>query len=389
MTQFLLSTIRTAFALGALFGVQAVAVTPPANAQISFEVLPAEPVLLPFVVDSNSPAFWRDGQLYLFSSGGEPVINTLNAQFQHTRSESVALTRQDHFPMWIESIWEDSNGTLYGWYHHERIGVCPNSSLTVPEIGSLVSYDGGKTFIDLGIVLSSGEPTNCFAQNGFFASGHGDFSVILDRERKYFYFLFGVYGGDVSKQGIAIARMPFANLLNPVGAVLKYHQGAWSEPGIAGSLTPIFPAAVSWGEANTDAFWGPSIHWNTYLQRYVVLMNRSCCRPGWPQEGIYMVMNADLADPSGWTEPQKILGYDEWYPFVMGLGAGETSSEAGQRVRLFTRHHSEWELVFHLESESVQTSDEEPSAGENPQREPRKRIRRIPRKRVSVNGPHR
>jgi hypothetical protein len=100
-------------------------------------------------------------------------------------------------------------------------------------------------------------------------------------------------------------------------------------------------------------------------------------------------MNADLADPSGWTEPKKILSYDEWYPFVMGLGAGETSSEAGQRVRLFARHHSEWELVFHLELESVQTSDEEPAADENAGREPRKRFRRIPRKRVPVTGPGR
>jgi hypothetical protein len=389
MRQFLLRTIRTAFTLGSLLTLLAAALAPHAYAQVSFEILPAEPVVLPFVVDSNSPVFWRDDHLFLFSSGGEPMINTLNAQFEHMRTEPVGLSRQDHLPMWIESIWQSRNGTIYGWYHHERIGVCPNSSLTVPEIGAVVSYDNGKTFIDLGIILSSGERTNCFAQNGFFASGHGDFSVILDRERRYFYFLFGAYGGDVSQQGVAIARMPFANLLNPVGAVWKYHQGEWSEPGIAGSATTIFPASVSWGEAGTDSFWGPSIHWNTYLRRFVVLMNRSCCSPGWPQEGIYMTMNADLADPSGRTEPKKILSYDEWYPFVMGLGAGETSSEAGQRVRLFARHHSEWELVFHLEPDSVQTSDEEPAADENAGREPRKRFRRIPRKRVPVTGPGR
>src|SRR2546423_7534504 len=51
-----------------------------------------------------------------------------------------------------------------------------------------------------------------------------------------------------------------------------------------GSLTPMFPAAIGWRRPNTDALWGPSVHWNTYLQSYVVLLNHVCCAPGWPQE---------------------------------------------------------------------------------------------------------
>ena len=205
--------------------------------------------------------------------------------------------------MWIESVWQEPGRALYAWYHHERIGVCPK--LNVPEIGALVSRDGGESFTDLGIILSSGEWTDCSARNGYFANGHGDFSVIADRDREYFYFLFGAYGGDVSNQGITIARMPFGNVSNPVGNVWKYHQGAWSEPGIGGPVTPVLPAAVSWREADTDSFWGPSIHWNDHLRRYVVLMNRSFCWPGWPQEGVYITMNANLSDPSAWTQPKK------------------------------------------------------------------------------------
>lgn len=175
----------------------------------SVEFRPVERHELPGPIDSNSPTFWRDGQLHLLSSDGTPVIRSGPDQFSLGESREVKVDRIDHFPMWIESVWQDPDGTLFGWYHHERIGVCSDSSLTMPEIGAVISYDGGNSFIDLGIVLSSGDPLDCSARNGFFASGHGDFSVIVDRKSEYFYFLFSSYGGENSSQGVAIARLPF------------------------------------------------------------------------------------------------------------------------------------------------------------------------------------
>src|SRR5512140_1782857 len=103
-----------------------------------------------------------------------------------------------------------------------------------------------------------------------------------------------------------MARMAFKDRGNPVGAVYKYHQGDWSEPGVGGMLTPILPATVSWDRADSDSFWGPAVHWNTYLERYVVFLNRACCKPRWPQEGIYVVFASDLSNPSTWTMPGKI-----------------------------------------------------------------------------------
>ena len=319
-------------------------------AQVAVDIRGVEPIQFPFVVDSNSPAFWRDGNLYLYSSAGEPRLNTLGPGLEHLDTKPVSLDRRDHLPMWIESLWQDDDGKVYGWYHYERSGLCPNSSLKVPEIGALLSLDGGKSFFDLGIVLSSGETTNCNSQNGYFANGHGDFSVILDRQREYFYLLFGAYGGDVSGQGIAIARMPFANRSNPVGALRKFYRDEWLEPGLGGRVTPVFPATVGWQEANTDAFWGPSIHWNTYLRRYVVLMNRSCCSPRWPQEGVYITMNENLADAGTWTTPVQIAEYGDWYPWVMSMDNEQPSSDAGQQVRFFLRGDSDREIVFRLDA---------------------------------------
>ena len=108
--------------------------------------------------------------------------------------------------------------------------------------------------------------------------------MILDQDQRYFYFLFDNYSGPLEHQGVAIARMQFEDRANPVGNVHKYYVGAWDEPGVSGFVTPIFRAAVSWEGSNTDALWGPSIHWNTHLNNYVAVLNRSCCKSGSPQK---------------------------------------------------------------------------------------------------------
>ena len=68
---------------------------------------------------------------------------------------------------------------------------------------------------DLGTVLEARPNTlKPEAQNGYFAGGHGDFSVILDQEQRYFYFLFDNYSGPLEHQGVAVARMAFEDRAN-------------------------------------------------------------------------------------------------------------------------------------------------------------------------------
>jgi hypothetical protein len=258
----------------------------------------------------------------------------------------------EHFPIWIESAWRDEDGKIYAWYHHEPNGVCPGNRLTAPRIGALVSSDGGVTFTDLGIVLATGDPLNCNAENGFFAGGHGDFSVTLDQGRRYFYFLFVNYSGPPQHQGVAIARIPFENRADPVGSVNKYYVGAWTEPGIRGLVTPIFPVAVSWEDSDTNALWGPAIHWNTYLKCYIVVLNHTCCKPEWPQEGIYLSVTTDLSDPGLWSTPIRILDARNidfspaFYPQMVGIGPGETDTLVGKYARLYAKGISIWDIEF-------------------------------------------
>ena len=313
----------------------------------SAEIRPAPLVVMPGEVDSNSPAFWLDGQLHLMNSTGNgPVISRGTAQFLLSRPKPVTFVRRSQWPAWIESTWVDMNGTVFGWYHLEQEGVCGGKRPTQPQIGAAISYNDGETFWDLGIILASAYAPDCSSQNEYFTGGHGDFSVILDRNQEYFYFLFTNYGGPVETQGVAVARMAVGDRFNPVGRVRKYHEGTWTQPGVTGHVTPMLPATVSWQNADTDSFWGPSVHWNAYLESYVMLLNRSCCWPGFPQEGIYLSFNPDLGSPTGWTEPQKVLDDPGWYPQVLGTGLGETDTEAGRVARLYVYGQSRARIVF-------------------------------------------
>lgn len=312
---------------------------------------PADPLTFPAAVDSNSPALWQDGQLVVYNSTGMgPIKSSGINQFHLTDEQVVTLGPSTHRPYWIEAAWTDADGTIFAWYHHEPAGLCGPIQLTAPEIGALVSFDGGNSFLDMGIVLESGYPIDCSSQNGYFAGGNGDFSVILSKNQKYFYFLFSNYGGPQDAQGIAVARMRADLRYTPVGSVEKFYQGRWREPGLFGQVTAIFPANVVWSQPNADAFWGPSVHWNPHLSKFVMLLNRSCCTPGWPQEGVYVSFNSALNDPQGWTPPVKILDgvLDgvSWYPQVVGFGPEGTDKFAGHVARLYVYGTSTWDIIF-------------------------------------------
>ncbi len=321
----------------------------------------ASQVDMPSQVDSNSPAYWKDGEFHLLNStGAGPVRSTGADQFHLGEPDSIPVSRINPWPLWMEAVWVDPTGVVLGWYHTEHWGVCPGTSLAVPQIGAAISYDGGNSFQDLGAILTSGDPINCYAQNGYFAGGNGDVSVILDRQRDYFYILFTNYAGPLESQGVAIARMPFWSRFNPAGTVMKYYAGGWTEPGLKGRVTPIFPAKASWMNANTDSFWGPAIHWNTYLESFVVLLNRSCCSPGFPQTAIYAAFNPDLSNPGGWTTPKAILKDTGWYPQVLGTGSQGTDKQANRVARLYIYGHSHWEIVFEKPAAPATPAPEQP-----------------------------
>ncbi len=302
--------------------------------------------------DCNSPAHWNDATFYVFNSAGHPWRSG-GANLFHLEKSYERCEYDDTMSggRWIECTWKAEDGVLYGWYLNEPTGLCPGTTLTAPRIGAVRSTDDGATWHDLGIVLEAPvDSLNCATKNLYFAGGHGDFCITADAGPRYVYFYFSTYLGGAADQGVAVARMRYADREQPVGKVWKWYAGKWKQPGVGGLATPIFPAAVDWHRADADAFWGPSIHWNWYLQKYVMLLNRAIDKD-WTQEGIYISYCDDLAEPGRWSEPQKILGglgKDRWYPQVIGLNTAkrETDKLAGDKARLFVRGESRWQIRF-------------------------------------------
>ncbi len=348
-----------AFALSVLlFGATARAAEPAPQ----IELRDATPLSLPggldlngriHTIDSNSPVEWDDdGRIFLFTSSQQP-FRTSGANLFDLSWPALPVSIQPRADVrggqWIEATHRAADGTLYGWYHNEPPGLCGNSSrLTAPRIGALRSRDNGYSWEDLGIILDAPAGSlNCATANYYFAGGNGDFSVVLDPGKEHLYFFISTYHRQVSEQGVAVARLRYEDRDAPAGRVWKWRDGAWNEPGLGGRAAPTFPVLIDWHAPFANAYWGPSVHYNTYLESYVMLLNHASDR-NWTQEGIYISYNADLANPAGWSAPERLPLYGQlgWYPQVIGTDPGETDKLAGQTPRLFLSGQSVREIAF-------------------------------------------
>jgi hypothetical protein len=319
------------------------------------DLIETEPYKLPAAADCNSPCWWSEDGFRILTSTGHPALSSGPNLKGLVRLGEITYTAWRDGGRWIESVHQELNGILLGWYHNEPAHFIPDQyqagrqfPMTSPFIGAVISYDNGLSWDDLGLIITGGPDTlNLEERNYWFAGGNGDFSVILDRDGKYFYFLFGTYYKDVAQQGISLARLPFEYRFNPVGKVEKWYQGEWQENGLNGRVTPIIPVNSSWYSPNPDTFWGPSVHWNTYLQQYVILMNRAI-DPRWKQDGIYVSITPDLSEPASWSVPQRLLETSGWYPQVIGCDETrhETERESGAEARLFVQGTSNHLLRF-------------------------------------------
>lgn len=326
-----------------------------------FELVPAPPAKFPADVDSNSPGFWQIVQgrslLHILTSLGKPSISQGVSLRRLRAPQPVRFLNGTSDGRWMESVLQHENGTLYGYYHNERPGLCPGNKKTAPRIGAARSSDNGASWEDLGIILEVPANTlDCNTPNEYFAGGVGDFSVVLDEQKNDAYFFFTIYSGDIASQGVAVARMSWAQRDIPRGNLAFWDGDVWRYPSRnrtqirPGSFDPrpIYRAAVSWHDRSeyVDSFWGPSVHWNTFLKQYVMLLNRAA-DSAWTQEGSYIAFSPALDDPTEWTVPIKIIEGGPFYPQIMGLERDlGTDKLAGSMARLFLGGRSDYFLVF-------------------------------------------
>jgi len=324
----------------------------------------AQPLILPGSVDSNSPALWDrlDGRRDLFvltSFAGQPSRATGDSLSTLDRPIPVLIEPWPGGGVWMEAIVKDEEA-WYGFYHNENQAfVCGSRNLNYPRIGAARSEDFGASWTDLGIILDLPSDTfACGTRNTYFAGGVGDMSVLLDRAHRDLYIYFSQYARDRSQQGVAVARLAWADRDAPVGKLTVWTSGVWLAPTLVDEelggrwvypkATPLVAPTRPWHDNDrvVDAFWGPSIHWNSYLKQYVMLLNRASDET-FAQEGIYISFSPRLGDPLAWSQPQRILRGGRWYPQVVGLESGRGSDAwAGQSARFFLAGRSDHLIEF-------------------------------------------
>jgi hypothetical protein len=361
-------------AAGSLFPAWLTAQTPTGDASTARVALTAAPrVLLPGAVDSNSPGVWDlsegESRLYVMtSSNGVPRLASGSGLGRLGASEDVTLTPHPGNGVWMEAIVADEAGRWYGYYHNEIPAIsCGRSDRSVARIGAARSLDRGRTWENLGIILEAPPDTvACSSTNRYVIGGVGDLSVSLDATKTDLYLFFSQYGKAPEVQGVAVARLLWANRDRPAGRVTIWNDGVWehgrwnrgpvtSPDGMVRRVwfeypegTPLVPTTQPWhnGDDRVNAFWGPSVHWNEFLQLYVMLLNRAQDE-SYTQEGIYVSFAAQLDDPSSWTVPRKILNGGGWYPQVFGTNPGSgTDKSAGSTARLFISGQSDFLISF-------------------------------------------
>ena len=252
--------------------------------------------------------------------------------------------------VWMEAVVQDAGGVWYGYFHNEvPAPACPGSVRQAPRIGAARSRDRGRTWEVLGIVLEAPpSQADCATGNQYFDGGLGDLSVQLDAASQDLYIFYSAYPRFGFRQGVGVARMAWADRDAPAGRAMVWRSRAWlpasARAGVDGQVeyeyplpTPVFPTREPFHDNDlvVDAYWGPSVHWNTYLQRYVMLLNRAKDED-FGQEGTYVSFAPTLSDPREWSVPVKVADGGLWYPQAVGLQTGSgTDKTAGEYARYF------------------------------------------------------
>jgi hypothetical protein len=295
--------------------------------------------------DGNSPVVADGNGVLVFFSHYEPRGHTLrragttDLRFRQPAVPVVILDDpQPSVGKWIEAVWREPTGRLRAWYHAEE-PVC-DRRLFVPHIGEMVSEDDGRHWHDCRELLRPSS-FDCSWRNGFLAGGYGDLCVLPDRSAEWLYLFFTSYHADRRAQGISAMRLPTGP-----GAPELWTAGGWTRDTRQAPRT-LWPVERGWQHSDPDSFWGPAVHFNRSLDRYVMLLNHTANGAGdLRQEGIYVSCSPSLDDPTTWSSPLRLVDGGAWYPQVVGLQPGDGDTVAGPVARFFMAGFSMWELEF-------------------------------------------
>jgi hypothetical protein len=101
--------------------------------------------------DSNSPSVWQRVNgvhhvLVLTSTAGHPSLSSGPHLRRLSEPSPIVLDPWPGGGVWMETVYADEGGTLYGYYHNENVAtMCARSTKVIPRIGAARSRNGGAT----------------------------------------------------------------------------------------------------------------------------------------------------------------------------------------------------------------------------------------------------
>lgn len=284
----------------------------------------------------NAPGSVRDdsGNLWVMFSAAEEstvkyyvykgtTMDDLVFQYNSTLDSSFTKPNGDD-NYWFNGLWiDDDTGTWYTTVHIEFKYYSP-----YPDGGFFLrtalatSTDEGRTWHNEGEILTSSNP---YAKDQFagryFELGPGGSRLYVDTAGGYFYIFYTVQWGEIS--GVwsgtwttRVARSPISQKMAP-GSWSKWYNGAWSEPGLGGFDSDIFPNLAS-----------PVVFYNSYLGKFVAL--------GSADSGGFIATATDLGIQN-WTRPERFDKESRlyWYNWVVDSSTSDTMT-VGQNFRVYS-----------------------------------------------------
>lgn len=214
----------------------------------------------------------------------------------------------DNGGSWLMSVFRQNNDTLLAFYHaedHWEIATNPEG-IAWKSLARTLSVDNGETW-------SEGEQIIISASNKPEVpiwGGAGDNSVIWDHKNNRWLCFY-------QEHWLKMA-LSYDEEGKP-GTWYKYHNGDFNQPGMGGESSPI-PGLMSKPGGN------PSIHFNTYLDRFIIVWH------SWVSTSVYMSSSIDGVN---WETPRLLepnTGLRRaWYPTIIG----SSDIEAGKIARLY------------------------------------------------------
>ena len=121
---------------------------------------------------------------------------------------------------------------------------CGRNDRMVSRIGAAKSIDRGRTWQDLGAVIQSVRVRSRASQAIATSSAASVMSALLDADKQFLYLFYSQYQQQPDAQGVAVARMLWADHDRPAGRLALWRDGIWEPDAGRRELVPTIPGSL-------------------------------------------------------------------------------------------------------------------------------------------------